>query len=206
MTIRIVSAAALMLTLLVSTDRPLEGVAAQAPSGDRVILITLDGARTQEIFGGLDVAILQSTLREGQTLENDATYKRFWAPTPEQRRRKLMPFFWGTLMANHGSIAGNRALGSRVTLRNKHWFSYPGYSEILVGEPHDDVIKSNDPVRNPYLSVLEIMRERSTSRQRTWPCSRHGVCSTRSPSTCPERSPSTRVPTRPCRPIRQAAS
>ena len=160
MTIRIVSAAALVLTLLVSTGRALEGVAAQAPSGDRVILITLDGARTQEIFGGLDVAILRSTLKEGQTLENDATYKRFWAPTPEERRRKLMPFFWGTLMTGHGSIAGNRALDSRVTLKNKHWFSYPGYSEILVGEPHDDVIKSNDAVRNPYPTVLEIIRDR----------------------------------------------
>jgi hypothetical protein len=70
-----------------------------------------------------------------------------------------MPFFWGTLMKEHGSIAGNRALGSAVSLGNRHWFSYPGYSELLVGQPHDDVIKSNDAIRNPYRTVLEGMRE-----------------------------------------------
>ena len=53
-------------------------------------------------------------------------YKRYWAATPEERREQLMPFFWGTLMATHGSIAGNAARGSRVHLTNGHWFSYPG--------------------------------------------------------------------------------
>jgi hypothetical protein len=133
---------------------------AQQPinDGDRVILITLDGARHQEIFGGLNVDILKSTLREGQKVEEHSAYKRFWAETPEARRQKLLPFFWGTLMAKHGSIAGNRAAGSSVSLTNKHWFSYPGYSEILLGEAHDDTIKSNDPIRNPYPSVLEGLK------------------------------------------------
>ena len=36
-------------------------------------------------------------------------YKQYWAATPEERRAKVMPFFWGTLMRDHGSIAGNRA-------------------------------------------------------------------------------------------------
>jgi hypothetical protein len=128
--------------------------------GDRVILVTLDGARTHEMFGGLDVEVLKSVLGGGQTLESHPAYQRFWAATPDERRRKLMPFFWGTLMTRHGSIAGNRARGSVVTLRNRHWFSYPGYSELLVGEPHDDIIKSNDAIRNPYASVLETLKER----------------------------------------------
>lgn len=145
---------------------PFDGrVAARQPSqppddGDRLVLITLDGARTQEVFGGLDLAILRSTLKEGQTIEADPTYRRFWAATPEERRRKLMPFFWGTWLSSHGSIAGHRALGSVVSLTNRHWFSYPGYSEILVGEAHDDLIKSNDPIRNPNVTVLEVLRER----------------------------------------------
>ena len=80
--------------------------------------------------------------------------------TPEERREKLMPFFWKELMAKHGSIAGNRALGSSVSLTNTHRFSYPGYSEILTGEAHDDVIKSNDRVQNPYRTVLEELKER----------------------------------------------
>lgn len=69
-----------------------------------------------------------------------------------------MPFFWGTLMRQHGSVAGNRAKGSVVGVTNRHWFSYPGYAEMLVGRAHDDVIKSNDPVQNPYPTVLEHIR------------------------------------------------
>lgn len=141
---------------------PLAGLAAGAavqgqPGGDSVILITIDGARTEEIFGGLDLDVLKSTLREGQKVEESAAYRRFWSATPEERRRKLMPFFW-SLVTEQGSIAGDRRLGSVVSLRNTHRFSFPGYAEILLGEPHDDVIKSNDPIQNPYRTVLEEMR------------------------------------------------
>ena len=129
-------------------------------TGDNVILITLDGARVEEVFGGMQVGILQSTLPEGQKAENAPAHRRFWSDSPEGRREKLMPFFWKTLMSEHGSIAGNPALGSVVRLSNTHRFSYPGYAEILLGEPHDDVIKSNDPIRNPYVTVLEAMRDR----------------------------------------------
>jgi Type I phosphodiesterase / nucleotide pyrophosphatase len=128
-------------------------------SGDRVVLVTLDGARTEEVFGGLDTDVLKTTLREKQTLDDLAVYKRFNAPSTEERRRRLMPFFW-TLVSEQGSIAGNRRLGSSVQLGNRHWFSYPGYAEILLGEPHDAAIKSNDPIRNPYPTVFERIRER----------------------------------------------
>ena len=135
---------------------------AQRPPGDAdsVILITLDGARVQELFGGLDLEILRSTLKQGQRAEDQPVYRRFWADSPQARREKLMPFFWRTLMSAHGSIAGNRLLGSEVHLTNRHRFSYPGYSEMLVGEAHDDAIKSNDPIRNPNRTVLEMVRER----------------------------------------------
>jgi hypothetical protein len=122
-----------------------------------LILITLDGARIQEMFGGLDLEILTSTLGK-KTLEDSPVYRRFWAETPEARRVKLMPFFWGTLMTQHGSIAGNRARGSAVQLTNTHRFSYPGYSEILTGEARDAVINSNDPRRNPFPTVLEFIK------------------------------------------------
>lgn len=126
---------------------------------ENVVLVTLDGARTEEMFGGLDLDILKSTLKKGETLERMPVYRRFWADSPEERRRKLMPFFW-TLVEEHGSIAGSPRLGSVVRLSNRHWFSYPGYAEILLGEPHDAEIKSNDPVRTPYTTVFETLRER----------------------------------------------
>ncbi len=126
---------------------------------ENVILITLDGARTQEVFGGLDLEVLKSKTKRG-SVEDTALYKKYYAATPEQRREKLMPFFWNTLMEQHGSIAGNRALGSAAMTTNKMWFSYPGYSEILTGQAHDDVINSNDRKRNPYPSVLEFLKRK----------------------------------------------
>ncbi|MEO5820568.1 MAG: AP protein [Vicinamibacteraceae bacterium] len=131
--------------------------AQQAAPADAVILVTIDGARHEEIFGGLDLDILKSTLREKQQVEDSPTYQRFWAATPEERRRKLMPFFW-RLVTDEGSIAGNRALGSEARLTNRRFFSYPGYAEILVGRAMDDAITSNDPIRNPQETVLEGIR------------------------------------------------
>lgn len=133
-----------------------------AQSSGAVILITLDGARVEEIFGGLDTTVVASQLKAEQRLEDQAIYRRYWAPTPEERRAKLMPFFWNTLMREHGSVAGHAALGSRVRLTNAHLFSYPGYAEMLLGREHDDTIKSNDPLRNPYPTVLEFLRQKAS--------------------------------------------
>ena len=68
-----------------------------------------------------------------------------------------MPFFWKTLVPA-GVVLGNQAKGSKVTVQNDQWFSYPGYSEMLTGRPQPDV-KSNDFVRYPHRTVLEHARE-----------------------------------------------
>jgi Type I phosphodiesterase / nucleotide pyrophosphatase len=125
---------------------------------ENVVLVTLDGARPEEVFGGLDKAILQSTA-EKNPVESLPAYEKYWAPTPEARRELILPFFWRTLMAQ-GSIAGNQALGSAARLTNTHRFSYPGYSEILTGEAQDAVINSNDLRQNPYETVLEFVRRK----------------------------------------------
>ena len=49
--------------------------------GDNVILITLDGVRTEEVFGGLDVDILRSTLKGVQPrVEDSLAYDVFGHP------------------------------------------------------------------------------------------------------------------------------
>ncbi len=126
---------------------------------ENVILITLDGARTQEVFSGLDLDVLKDKTRRGK-VEDSPLYKKYWAATPEERRLKLLPFFWGVLMKEYGSVAGNRSLGSAVITTNKMWFSYPGYSEILTGQARDDVINSNDRNRNPQTTVLEFLKRK----------------------------------------------
>lgn len=148
----IACAGAAALALATSPSR------AQEPAtADAVVLITLDGARHEEIFGGLDLDILKSTLKKDQRVEDSPVHQRFGAATPEERRRKLLPFFW-RLVTEQGSIAGNPALGSDVRLSNRKWFSYPGYAEILLGQAFDRQITSNDPIRNPYETVLERLR------------------------------------------------
>jgi hypothetical protein len=144
--IRFLSLQAVLVCLLMSASF----VSAQRKT-ENVIVITLDGARNQEVFEGLDLEILKSVDKNAETSE---VYKQYWAPLPLPRREKLMPFFWKVLMREHGSIAGNRILASRVETTNTHLFSYPGYSEILTGEARDSIINSNgsrtEPV--PFIS------------------------------------------------------
>lgn len=122
---------------------------------ENVILITLDGARLQEIFGGFDGELYKKIEKDAEKKE---VYKKFNASNAVERREKLMPFFWQVWMKNHGSIAGNRDLKSEVKTTNNLLFSYPGYSEILTGEAHDDVITSNDRIQNQFPSVLQFLQ------------------------------------------------
>jgi hypothetical protein len=145
---------AFLLVLVVSAV-PRPAVRAEGPM--HAVLVTLDGVRVEDMFGGLDEAVLQSTVSKGR-VEDTTAYHHYWAATPEERREKVMPFFWGTLMRRHGSIAGNRARGSWFSVTNSHRFSYPGYAEILTGAAHDDTIDSNDNRRYPYPTVLEFLR------------------------------------------------
>lgn len=129
-----------------------------------IVLLTADGLRWQDVFAGMD-PVLEAHPDAGME-KAQAVRDRFNAPTPEQRRRKLMPFFWTTL-SQQGVLLGNRNIGSRVNTRNTHRFSYPGYSEILTGRPQDDVIDSNDNRPNPIATVLEILkRELELPRER----------------------------------------
>ena len=130
--------------------------AGAADLADRnVILLTIDGVRIQELFGGMDPVIANAPEADSGIYEIDVTRKRYWRDTPVGRREALMPYFWKTLVPA-GVVYGNQAKGSKVTVRNDQWFSYPGYSEILTGEPQPDV-KSNDFVRYPHPTVLQYV-------------------------------------------------
>lgn len=122
---------------------------------ENVILIILDGARTNEMFQGVDLELLEVQAKD-KAVEESRLYQQFWADSPVERREKLLPFFWNVWMADHGSIAGDRWNGSEAVLTNAHWFSYPGYSEILTGQAHDEEIASNAAVQNTFPSVMEF--------------------------------------------------
>ena len=130
---------------------------ASAANDYNVILVTLDGVRVQELFAGMDATIAADDARSGAE-DIEVTRKRYWRATPEERRVALMPWFWTTL-APAGMVLGNQARGSKVTVRNPMWFSYPGYSEILTGQPQPDV-RSNDLVRYPHQTVLDYVHRK----------------------------------------------
>jgi hypothetical protein len=122
---------------------------------ENIFIITFDGLRWEELFNGavdslmLDKAYVEDTLQ---------LQKRFGASTPQERRFKLMPWFWQTL-GKEGQLYGNRLLDNKVNVSNPHWFSYPGYNEILTGFA-DPEINSNDKIENPHITVLEWLNQK----------------------------------------------
>jgi Metalloenzyme superfamily len=145
-------------------------VNAQEVKTENIILITLDGYRWQELFGGADEELINNKESSHDTAE---LKKKFWAPTVGERRKKLMPFFWNTI-ASKGQLHGNRQLNSKVNVLNQYWFSYPGYNEILTGYP-DTAVNSNDKNLNKNLTILEYLNKQPDFKNKvaaftSWDC------------------------------------
>lgn len=140
----------------VAPDAPREEAEAESRlRTERVILITADGLRQEELFTGIDPALLH----ERAAIRDEREVRvRYWRDTPEERRQALMPFFWGRL-APQGIVLGNKAKGSSVRLTNPHRFSYPGYAEILTGRYLEEVT-SNDSVRISRETVLDFAQRK----------------------------------------------
>ncbi len=132
-----------------------------------VVLVTADGLRRQEIFTGIDPTLMREKAAGMDKAPGEALRRKLWAETPEQRRERLLPFFWRRL-APRGVVLGNVEKGSAVTVTNSFRKSYPGYSEILTCRAQDDRIRNNDPIQNPRPTVLEYVR-------RSWNLERAGV-------------------------------
>ena len=77
-----------MLSVLVV----LSTFAAETPKTRNVVLITTDGLRWQEVFAGAEEMLI--TKDNGGVKDVDALRRDFWRPTPEERRKALMPFLW----------------------------------------------------------------------------------------------------------------
>lgn len=139
--------ACLVLSLATATVAQTPPVA----RAENLLLVTYDGLRWQELFGGLDDAMLEAD--ENRRDEMAALRRKYGAETPEARRAKLLPFFWNTI-AQQGAIYGDADRGSLSRVTNGLNFSYPGYNEILTGAA-DPAIDSNDKRNNPNVNVLE---------------------------------------------------
>jgi hypothetical protein len=94
-----------------------------------IVLVTLDGMRWQEVFGGA----VDSLINNSKYTENSQyIIKTFYDEDHTIRREKLMPFLW-KVISKEGQLYGNRWMQSNMDVANDQWFSYPGYNEILIG-------------------------------------------------------------------------
>ena len=155
---RFAAAIVLGCLLLVESSR-----AADVPAcADRLIIVTLDGFRPQEFFGGAELALLDA--KNGGVPDVAGLKRRFWRDSAAARREGLLPFLWGTV-ARHGQIFGDRSRRAATRLTNGLKFSYPGYSEIFCGYG-DPRVDSNDNKSNPNRSVLEFLDAKEPFRGR----------------------------------------
>ncbi len=115
-----------------------------------VLLVTMDGMRWQEVFGGADESLMPA--------KDEGLRREFLRATPQARREVLLPFLWSVIAAR-GQVFGNQSIGSVARLKNGKKFSYPGYQELLAGFP-DPRIDRNRKVPNPNASVLEWLNRR----------------------------------------------
>lgn len=123
---------------------------AKGDKDTRLIIITIDGLRWQEVFTGADAELIGNAKSVRDTAE---LRKAYWRATPEERREVLMPFTW-KVIARQGTLIGNANKGSQMRVANKTNISYPGYCEMMTGMV-DESIKENDAVNNLHRNVLE---------------------------------------------------
>lgn len=121
-------------------------------SSANLILVTLDGVRWQEVFGGVD----QDLIGDERYTENpELMEETYWREQRDERREELFPFLW-SVVASQGVIIGDRSRDSFMEVTNPWWFSYPGYNEILTGSV-DPAIDSNAKNWNSNKTFLEVL-------------------------------------------------
>lgn len=123
---------------------------------ENLVILTLDGMRWQEVFGGIDSSLMNNA---AYSRDMNDLKSRFWSDDPGKRRKMLFPFFWTTI-AGQGQLYGNRKIGNYVNVANPYQFSYPGYNEIFTGYP-DQAVNSNDKIRNKNTNVLEFINRQN---------------------------------------------
>lgn len=113
----------------------------------KLVVITLDGVRWQEVFRGADSTLIAKYGSEqGREI--------FWSEDKETRRKLL---FDPTYLGKIGSLYGNKDIGSSVYVKNAPRISYPGYHEIFTGNIGG--VSSNSATKNPHETVLEFVNQ-----------------------------------------------
>jgi len=126
---------------------------AQTRRTENLLIIGWDGVRWQEIFTGVDSAIMND---RAFTKRSAALRKEFWDNDANVRRKKLLPFFWGTL-SQQGQMYGNRTLGNKVDVSNRYHVTLPGFTETLIGFADSTVNGISPSIPEKNTNVLEFI-------------------------------------------------
>ncbi len=126
-----------------------------------VVLIVSDGLRWQEIFSGADPTLMNSE-HGGIWADPSELKRKFWRDDVAERRQALFPFLW-SVVAKQGEIFGDQTKDSVARVTNGMAFSYPGYNEMLTGQP-DPKIDRNEFGPNPNLTVFEWLNRKPEFR------------------------------------------
>lgn len=152
----------LLACLFVNQLQAQNNKVANQKSAPNLIIITTDGFRWQEVFNGMEDAIVnQKKFHQG---DSNYLFNKYGGATTQERREKLLPFFWNTI-AKQGQIYGNRIKNNKVDVANNQWFSYPGYSEILTGY-FDPAIQSNDYPPNPNSNLFAFLQKQESYKNK----------------------------------------
>ncbi|HQS55785.1 MAG TPA: alkaline phosphatase family protein [Sediminibacterium sp.] len=145
----------LLLFLLFCTIAQSQSLANSLNSGKpNLFIITTDGFRWQEVFKGADLILIRNSKAVKDT---GILIDQFWHENLEERRKKLLPFFW-SVIAKKGRLSGNKDFGNEVKVANLYKISYPGYNEILTGFADKNFIP-NLAVQNRNSNLLEYFNK-----------------------------------------------
>jgi hypothetical protein len=128
-----------------------ELISTQTP---KLVIVTIDGLRWQEAFGGADEKLLNN---KDFVSNIEQLTARFWHADQQERKNRLMPFLTNVIGTN-GVLIGDRNNDSGMSLTNKQHFSFPGYNEIFTGKV-DDNLTSNAKNLNPNVTFLEWLNK-----------------------------------------------
>lgn len=154
------------IMLLTTIDQSPAGTQTSSPvtpptPSTNLFIITIDGFRWQEIFQGADSQLIHDP---SHTPDPETLQLLYWANTPEERRQKLMPFFWNVL-SKKGQLYGNRYYHNNFNTANNYSLSYPGYNEMFTGQT-DLSISTNRKRNNPNITVLEYLDQQDEFKGR----------------------------------------
>lgn len=149
----------MLAACLQAAQKPVKKIHSHLPFHpvQNLFIITIDGFRWQEVFTGADSLLIND---EKYTPDTATIKMMYWAASIDERRKKLMPFFWNVLAAK-GQIYGNRHFNNKVNVSNPYSISYAGYNEMFTGAA-DISIATNEKQANHNLNVLEYLNQRTT--------------------------------------------